>query len=72
MEVEKIVEIIKEMDAEDCNCLTGVKFINIWNRLFHIEGVGGTECMTEDEFVQLISQNFVGGAAKLQNSMTAS
>ena len=53
VEVEKIVEkLIKE---ENCDCLTGVKFINVWNKLFHIEGIGGTECMTEDEFVGLIT-----------------
>ena len=62
--MEKIVEIIKEIKEEDCNCLTGVKFINVWNKLFHIEGNGGTECMTEDEFVGLISKNFVRNQIK--------
>jgi hypothetical protein len=49
VEVEKIVEIIKEVEkivqvggggheAED-NCLSGARFIDVWNRIFQIQGM---------------------------------
>ena len=62
VEVEKIVEVIKEIEVvreeENCDCLTGVRFIDVWNKLFHLEGVASAECMTEEEFVSLVSKNF--------------
>ena len=59
-EVEKIVEVFRdrfiarEASDEDCDCLTGIKFIEVWNKLFHLKGVAGTECLTQDEFVGLL------------------
>ena len=63
-EVEKIIEVFrdryltKENDEENCDCLTGVRLIDVWNKLFHIKGSSSTECLTEEEFVNLLSKNF--------------
>lgn len=51
-EVEKIVEIVKE--EENCDCLTGGKFVDIWNQLFMMREVSGKECLKEKEFVAMI------------------
>jgi len=48
VEVEKIVEVIKEVEkivqvgggheATD-DCLSGARFIDVWNRIFQIQGM---------------------------------
>lgn len=51
-EVEKIVEVFrdrfvnKEASEEDCDCITGLQFMEVWNKLFHLKGVAGTECLS--------------------------
>ena len=52
--LEKIVEKIVEVDKivyrepeEPCDCLTGVKFIDTWNKLLKIKGEAASECITE-------------------------
>jgi hypothetical protein len=45
VEVEKIV--YQEKEEEDCDCFTGVRFIDTWNKLFKISGNASTECLTE-------------------------
>jgi hypothetical protein len=62
-EVEKIVEVFRDRfvakeESEDCDCLSGIEFIEVWNKLFHLKGVAGTECITKDEFVGLLQKNF--------------
>lgn len=53
VEVEKIVEIIKEVEKivqvgggggndSDCDCLTGARFIDVWNRIFQIQGMANS------------------------------
>jgi len=60
-EIEKIVEVFRDRyitkEEEDCDCLTGMRFIDVWNRLFHIQGHANEECLTEEEFVTLIQKN---------------
>ena len=71
-EVEKIVEVFKDRfipaKEEDCDCLTGMRFINVWNRLFQIKGESNDECLTEDEFIHVIQRNLNQNAKLLQNS----
>ena len=62
-EVEKIVEVFRDRfvpkeESEDCDCLTGIKFIEVWNKIFQLKGVSGTECLTQEEFVTLLQKNF--------------
>jgi len=45
IEVEKIVRVEKEED--DCDCFTGVRFIETWNKLFKIKGDVSSDCLTE-------------------------
>ena len=58
VEVEKIVEVVKEVEKiitreeEDCDCLIGLRFIDVWNKIFHIKGMAIGECLTEPQFVQ--------------------
>ena len=53
VEVEKIVEVIKIVEKiitreeEDCDCLTGLRFVDVWNKIFHIKGMASGECLTE-------------------------
>ena len=70
IEVVKIQEVIKEVEKivyqnngggggaeSDCDCLTGVRFLNVWNQIFQLSGPVGTECLTEEEFVNTISRS---------------
>jgi hypothetical protein len=69
VEVEKIVEVIKEVvktstDHEsDCDCLTAARFIDVWNNMFTMKGPhtngASNECMTEDDFVGLVSKTLM-------------
>lgn len=65
--VEKIIEkIIYEKVAggggggaeEDCDCLTGARLINVWNKMFKISGPSTTECLTEEQFVSVLAKSF--------------
>ena len=62
-EVEKIVEVIKEVEKiivkeeENCDCLTGVRFINAWNKLFKINGNVGSDCISEKQFISIIQNS---------------
>lgn len=62
-EVEKIVEVFKdrfvqkEASEEDCDCISGIQFMEVWNKLFHLKGVAGTECLTQDQFVEMLQKN---------------
>ena len=53
VEVEKIVEVIKEVEKiitreeENCDCLTGMRFVDTWNKVFNIKGMASGECLTE-------------------------
>lgn len=54
-EVEKIVYKDRYITKEDdCDCLSGVRFMEIWNKMFHLEGMPSKECITEEEFVSLL------------------
>ena len=54
-EVEKIVYRDRFITKEDdCECLSGIRFVDVWNKMMHIEGPASTECITEDEFVTLL------------------
>jgi hypothetical protein len=69
--VEKIVEVIKEVEKiivkeeENCDCLTGVKFINAWNKLFKINGNVGSDCITEKQFISIVQKSLNTNAAVL-------
>lgn len=69
IEVIKIQEVIKEverivyqggggMSDEDCTCLTGARFLAVWNKLFKLSGPSTDECITEEQFISLISKSF--------------
>ena len=36
------------MSDEDCDCLTGARFLAVWNKLFKLSGPSTEECITED------------------------
>ena len=65
-EVEKIVYkdriVIKE---EDCDCLSGIRFMEIWNKMFHLQGAASATCITEEEFVSILQKNFNKNAKDL-------
>jgi hypothetical protein len=80
-EVEKIVYINqggKAMSAgggmgmgmggldSDCDCLTGARFLTVWNKLFKLSGAGSDECLTEEQFVNVISKSFKKNLAALE------
>ena len=46
------------MSDEDCDCLTGARFLAVWNKLFKLSGPSTEECITEDQFISLISKSF--------------
>ena len=74
IEVIKIQEVIKEvekivyqggggggggaMSDDDCGCLTGERFLSVWNKLFKLSGPSTNECITEEQFISLISKSF--------------
>jgi hypothetical protein len=79
VEVEKIVEVIKEVEKivqigggneSDCDCLTGAGFINIWNRIFKIQGIAGSACLTETQFIDLVSQSMISNVDSIEKSPT--
>ena len=45
------------MDS-DCDCLTGQRFLAVWNKLFKLSGTGSEECLTEEHFVNMIAKSF--------------
>ena len=59
-----------EVDT-DCDCLTGARFLDIWNKMFNIKGMASTECLTEEQFVTMISkgirQNVTGLMEAIEN-----
>lgn len=72
---EKIVEVIKEVmvqvpkevETDDCDCLTGIKFLDIWNKLFKIRGDVSSECLTERQFIEMLSMSFKANAKALMD-----
>jgi len=67
VEVEKIVEVIKEVDRlvkddSDNDCMSQARFIDIWNRMFHLKGIASSQCLSEDDFVGLISRSLMSNA----------
>lgn len=82
VEVEKIVEVIKEVEKivqigggkaaeEDCDCLTGVRFIDIWNKIFQIKGMASADCLTESQFLDLISKSLMSNVDKIERGATS-
>ena len=71
VEVEKIVEVIKEVEKiitreeENCDCLTGLRFVDVWNRIFNIKGMASGECLTSTQFVELISNQLINNITTL-------
>lgn len=49
----------------NCDCLTGVKFINTWNKLFRINGSVGSDCITEKQFISIIQKSLATNAEVL-------
>ena len=80
IEVIKIQEVIKEVEKivyqggggggaeSDCDCLTGTRLINVWNKIFKLSGPGSEECITEDQFVSMIAKSFKKNCAALETS----
>ena len=72
VEVEVVKEIIKEVervvykDSPSSDCMSQDRFISIWNKLFQVNGHGSSQCITEEAFVDLISQSVRSNA----NDMT--
>lgn len=72
IEVIKIQEVIKEVEkivyqggggggggmSDDCDCLTGARFLSVWNKLFKLSGPSTEECITEEQFISMISKSF--------------
>jgi len=55
-------------EADDCDCLTGARFLTVWNKIFSLQGVGSTSCLTEEQFINLIN----GGIRKNVSALMAS
>lgn len=81
--LEKIVEKIVEVDKivyreaeENCDCLTGVRFIDTWNKLFKIRGEVGSDCITEKQFISLIrdsvNSNAIGCIKEVEDTFQKS
>ena len=41
----------------ECDCLTSARLMSIWNKLFKLTGPTTTDCLTEEQFVTMISKN---------------
>jgi len=55
--VEKIVEVPGKDD--DCECITEVKFIQLWNKMMSLKFSDvKEECLSDDKFLDLLLQNF--------------
>ena len=68
--VEKIIEQIKFVDKEvfiegkggdesDCDCLTEVNFVELWNKKMQIKFADNNlkdDCLSGDRFTQLLSK----------------
>lgn len=69
--VEKIKEVIKEVgqiiQEEDKDCLSQRRFIEIWNRMFNLKGIQTEKCLTEEQFIGLISRSLMANADDLTN-----
>tara|TARA_B110000285_G_C15107083_1_gene608666 strand:- start:519 stop:800 length:282 start_codon:yes stop_codon:yes gene_type:complete len=76
--VEKIVEIIKEVEKyiqvgggggndSDCDCLTGARFIDVFNKIFNIKGMASSGCLTEQQFLDLISKSLIANVDSITN-----
>jgi hypothetical protein len=86
IEVIKIVEVIKEVtkivyenkggaaggEESDCGCLTGDRLQVVWNKLFKLSGPSSDTCITEEEFVGMISKSFVKNSGALMPNLRAS
>ena len=65
IEVEKQVEVIVEKivyQEREADCMTQNRFIDIWNNMFMISGQSNNSCLTEEQFVQIVSKNIVNNA----------
>ena len=54
-EVEKVVYKDRIIYKEDeCDCLRGDRFLQIWNKMFQMQGELGKECIKEEEFIGIL------------------
>ena len=77
--VEKIVEvekIIYKEAEESCDCLTGVRFIDTWNKLLKIKGEVSTDCITQKQFISLVrdsvNSNAIGCIKEVEDTFKKS
>lgn len=36
-----------------------MRFIDVWNKIFQIKGMASAECLTETQFIDLVSQSLM-------------
>lgn len=65
---EVMVPVTKEVETDDCDCLTGVKFLDVWNKLFKIRGDVSADCLTERQFIEMVSMSFNANAKVLMEA----
>jgi len=74
VEVEVVKEIIKEVekivykDRGSDDCMSEDRFIQIWNKLFTVNGVGSNQCLGEGEFVNLVARSIQNNANDMTHS----
>ena len=55
----------------DCDCLTSARLQSIWNKLFKLTGPTSSECLTEEQFVGMISKSFKKNCLTLESENPA-
>jgi hypothetical protein len=55
------------VQEDDKDCLSQSRFIEIWNRLFNLKGIHTEKCLTEEQFIGLISKSLMTNADDLTN-----
>jgi len=71
VEVEKFIEVEKSKD-EDCDCISEVKFVQLWNKLMMINFSDNTlkeECLSDSRFIDLVITNLKNNHSAIQEKL---
>lgn len=70
MEVEKIVTVENGGGEEDCDCISEVKFVQLWNKLMMINFSDNSlkeECLSDQRFIDLVMKNLKSNYSAIQD-----